>query len=56
MVNMRAATLSITNKTICGLQDKPLHYHCLLFTFSTLLHYDSFPPTSPSIVFDIKAE
>lgn len=53
---MRYATPFPANKTICSLQDKPLHHRSLLFTFPTLLHYDSFPPTSPSIVLDIQAE
>lgn len=44
------------NKTICSLQDKPLHHHNLLFASPTLLHYDSFPPTSPSIILGIKAQ
>lgn len=38
------------------LQTSPLHHCGLLFTVPMLLHHVSFPPTSPSVVFDIKAE
>lgn len=47
---------SLQKTTIFSLHNKLLHRCSVLFTFPTLLHYDSFPPTSFSFVLDIQAE